>query len=100
MKRPFFTLFTTGVLCVSLTAGVFAGSPRADAKRGQVVAELEDGTERLSWEAQQLKASKRHADALTAQTQRLRVQNLIERIRAGESVDPREIDALLGRSPQ
>lgn len=96
MKRLFFTLFTTGVLCASLTAGAFAGSPRADSERAQVVGKLEDGTQQFAWRAQELRAAKRHADSLTVETQRLQVQNLIERIRAGESVDPREIDALLG----
>lgn len=97
MKRPFFTLFATGVLCASLTAGAFAGSPRADSEKAQVVMNLEDRAQQLAWRAQELQAAKRHADALALKTQRLQVQNLIERLKAGESLSPRELDTLLGK---
>ncbi|MGH7961967.1 MAG: hypothetical protein ACRERD_09105 [Candidatus Binatia bacterium] len=100
MKRQFFTLFTAGVVCLSLTAGAFAGSPRTDSEKAQVVMKLEDRAQQLAWRAQELKAAKRPSDSLTVETQRLQVQSLIERIRAGESLSPREIDALLGTGPQ
>ncbi len=96
MKRQFFTLFATGVLCASLTAGAFAGSPEAAFRKAQVISQLEQRAQRLGQHAQTTKGAGRQEFEL----QQRQVKQLIERIRAGESVDPQEIDNLLRKGPQ
>jgi len=96
MKRQFFTLFTTGVLCASLTAGAFAGSPQLEFDKAKVIAKLEQRARRLEWDAQTTKGAGRQELEL----QRFRVRKLIKRIEAGEDVDRQEILRLLGEGPQ
>ena len=96
MKRQFFTLLTAGVTCASLTAGAFAAPPAADSEKAQLVSKLEQRAQRLERQAQATKGAGRQEMEL----QRLRVKKLIERIQAGESVDPQEIDTLLRKGPQ
>ncbi len=96
MKRQFFILFTTGIFCASLTAGAFANSSSTGSEKGRVVSQLEKRAQRLEQHAQGTKGAGRQEFEL----QRRQVQDLIERIKAGESVDPQEIDHLLRKGPQ
>jgi hypothetical protein len=96
MKRQLFTLFATGVFCASLTGGVFATSPPADAARERLIAQLEQRAHRLDWDAQGTKGVPR----ARLEQQSLRVKRLIERLKAGETVDPQEIDKLLQKGLQ
>jgi hypothetical protein len=96
MKRQFFTLFTTGVLCTSLTASAFAGSPTADTEKAELISKLEQRAHRLEWDAQGTKGVPR----AQLEQRSLRVKKLIERLKAGETVDPQEIDKLLQKGPQ
>lgn len=96
MKRQFFMLFTTGVLCVSLTAGALAGSPQAAFDEARVISGLEQRARRLEWDAQTTKGAGRQEREL----QRFQIKKLIERIKAGAYVQPQEIDRLLREEPQ
>jgi len=96
MNRKFFTLLTTGALCVSLTAGAFANSGSTNPEKSNAVSQLENQSQRLEQHAQATKGIPRQELEL----QRFKVRQLIERIKAGESVDPREIDKLLRQGPQ
>jgi hypothetical protein len=84
-------LFTAGTLCLSLTVGVFAETPVAQARTNEWIAKLEARARQLEQAAEGTKGA--HAALLGMQ--RVRVHQLIERIKAGENVDPQEIDALL-----
>src|SRR5262245_24941970 len=96
MKRPFFTWLTAGVLSLSLTASAFAGSPRAGSRQSPLIATLEQRAQRLGQHAQTTTGGGRQEFDI----ERHQVQRLIERLKAGEAVDPREIDTLLGTGPQ
>ncbi len=96
MKRPFFTWLTAGVLGFSLTASAFAGPPRASSQQAALVAALEQRAQRLGQHAQTTTGGGRQEFEI----ERHQVQRLIERLKAGEAVDPREIDTLLGTGPR
>jgi hypothetical protein len=96
MKRQFFTLFTTGVLCAALTGGAFASSSAASLGKTQVVSELEQRAQRLEWEAQATKG----VPWAQLEMRALHMRHLAEKIKAGESVDAQEIDRLLRQEPQ
>ena len=96
MKHPFFTVLTAGVLGLSLTAGAFADSLRAGSQQVALIATLEQRAQRLEQHAQTTTGGGRQEFAI----QRRQVQHLIERIKAGEAVDPHEIDRLLRTGPQ
>jgi hypothetical protein len=96
MNRPFVTLFTAGVFGVSLTAGAFADPPRTRSPQSLVIATLEQRAQRLEQHAQMTKGAGRQE----LEIQRRQVQQLIERIKEGEAVDPHEIDTLLMTGPQ
>lgn len=89
MTRLFFTLCTAGVLCVSLTTTAVA------ADKENVIPKLERQAHRLAWEARATKGVPR----AQREFQSLRVKRLIERLQAGEAVDPQEIDKLLKEQP-
>lgn len=96
MKRLFFTLLTAGAVLTSFARGVFATSSTVDPNKSNAVSQLENREQRLEQHVQTTTGGGRQAFVL----QRRQVQQLIERIKAGESVDPREIDKLLRESPQ
>jgi hypothetical protein len=96
MTRPFFTWLTAGVLGFSLTASAFASPSRASSQQAALVPALEQRAERLEQHAQTTKGAGRQEYEI----QRQQVQHLIKRLQAGEAVDPREIDTLLGTGPQ
>lgn len=96
MKRRVMIALTAGVVCLWLTTGVFASSSAGDAENAQLISKLEQQARRLERHAQATKGVPR----LRLEMQRLRVKNLINRIQAGEAVDPQEIDALLRSRPQ
>ncbi len=96
MKQQFFTAITAGVLGVSLSAGAFAASPNAGLEKGKVVSQLEQRSQRLGQRAQTTKGAGRQEFEL----QQRQVKQLIERLKAGESVAPQEIDNLLRKGPQ
>lgn len=96
MKRLFFTAVTAGVISVSLTAGAFATSPNAGLEKGKVVSQLEQRAQRLGQHVQTTTGAGRQEFEL----QQRQVKQLIERLKAGESVDPQEIDNLLRKGPQ
>lgn len=91
MTRQFFTLFTTATVGIFLAAGAFASSPTVNTERDKVVSKLEQQTRRLEWDAQATKGAPRSLREL----QSLRIKKLIQRLQAGETVDPQEIDKLL-----
>jgi hypothetical protein len=95
MKRHLFALLTASVLCASLTASAFALSLTANSEKSKVIPQLEQQAHRFDWAAQSTKGSAR---ALREQ-QSLRVKKLIQRLQAGEAVDPNEIDKLLNEQP-
>ena len=95
MKLHVFTLFTAGILCASLTAGAFASSPTTSRDKATVIPQLEQQAHRLDWNAQATKGSAR----ALREMQSYRVKKLIERLQAGEAVDPQEIDKLLNQQP-
>jgi 3-oxoacyl-[acyl-carrier-protein] synthase III len=96
MKRPFFPVLTAGVLGASLTAGAFADSPRAGSQQVALIATLEQRAQRLEQHVQTTTGGGRQVFEI----QRRQVQHLIARIKAGEAVDPHEIDMLLRTGPQ
>ncbi len=91
MKWPFFLLFVAGVEGVLLTGCAAVEAPAPPAGERGVVARLEVRAQQLERAAQGTKGS--HAALLGMQKRR--VKKLIERIKAGENVDPQEIDKLL-----
>jgi len=91
MKRQIFTLFTAGIFCASLTAGAFAASPIVNTEKNAQVSQLEQQVRRLESHAQATKGGLRSSLEL----QSLQVKQLIQRLEAGETVDPQEIDKLL-----
>lgn len=91
MKRQFFTLLTTGIFYASLTASAFAGAPTADTAKDKLVSQLERREHQLEWEAQDQKGVPR----VQLEQQSLQVKKLIERVKAGEAVDPQAINKLL-----
>jgi hypothetical protein len=95
MKRYVFTLLTAGVLCTSLTASAFASSPTANTEKDKVIPQLEQQANRLEGAAQATKGSAR----ALREMQSYRVKKLIERLQAGDPVDPQEIDKLLKQQP-
>ena len=95
MTRQFVTLFTTATLGVSLTVGAFASSPTAATDKDTVIPQLEQQSRRFEGEAQAMKGLPR----AQREFQSLRVKKLIQRLRAGEAVDPQEIDKLLKEQP-
>jgi hypothetical protein len=95
MTRQFITLFTTTTLCVFLTVGAFASSPTAATDKDRVILKLEQQAHRFEWEAQGTKGLPR----TQREFQSLRVKRLIQRLQAGEAVDPQEIDKLLKEQP-
>ena len=95
MTRQFFTLFPTVTLCVALSTGAFASPPTAGADTDAVVSQLQHRAARLDWDKQTTKGGPRAEREL----QSFRVKKLIERLQAGEAVDPHEIDTLLNEQP-
>lgn len=91
MKWPFFMLLTAGAGCVLLTGCAVVEAPATQAGKTGVVARLEERAQQLERATQGTKGA--HAALLGMQ--RVRVKKLIERIKAGENVDPQEIDILL-----
>jgi hypothetical protein len=96
MKQSFFTLFTTGTLCAALTGGAFAGPSAPSWDKTQVVSQLEQKAQELDQEAQTTKG----AGQALLEMQGHHLSHLAEKMKAGESVDPREIDRLLSQGPQ
>ena len=96
MKRQFFTLLFAGVTCASLTAGAFTNAFASDSDKARVVSQLEKQAQRLEQHAQGTKGAGRQEFEL----QRRQVQDLIERIKAGQAVDPQELDKLLRQGVQ
>ena len=99
MKRQFFTLGTITALSAALVVNAFAlpstlDSP-AGTKKDAVIAQLDRQAHRLEWEAQGTKGGARALRELQA----FRVKKLIQRLQAGEVVDPQEIDTLLKLQP-
>ena len=95
MKRHVFTLFTAGTLYAALTAGALAASPTVNAEKNAQISQLAQKADRLEWDAQTTKGSAR----ALREMQSLRVKKLIQRLQAGEAVDPQEIDKLLNQQP-
>jgi flagellar capping protein FliD len=95
MKHRVFTLFTSGILCASLTAEAFAASPTVNTEKNAQISQLEQKAHRLDWDAQATKGSAR----ALREMQSYQVKKLIERLQAGEAVDPQEIDKLLNQQP-
>lgn len=91
MKRRFLTLFIAGTVCLSLTGGAFVGAAAAQGGQAELVAKLEARARQLERATEGTKG----AHVALLEMQRLQVKKLIERIKAGETVDPQEIDALL-----
>ena len=96
MKRQFFTLLLAGVTCASLTAGVFTHAFASGSDKTKVVSQLEQRAQRLEQQAQGTKGGGRQEFEL----QRRQVHDLIERLKAGEAVDPQELDKLLRQGVQ
>jgi hypothetical protein len=95
MKRQLCTLLTIATLNAALIANASAMSSTADTHKDTLIAQLDRQTHRLDWAAQSTKGS---ALALREQ-QSLRVKKLIQRLQAGDAVDPQEIDKLLKEQP-
>lgn len=95
MKRQFFTLLTIAALNAALVANASAMSSTADTQKDIFIAQLDRQAHRLKWAAQSTKGSAR---ALREQ-QSLRVKKVIQRLQAGEAVDPQEVDKLLNEQP-
>ncbi len=91
MKRPFLMSCVAGAACVLLTGCAVVQAPVAQPRQTGVVARLEERAQQLEHAAAGTKGG--HAALLGLQ--RFRVKKLIERLKAGEHVDPQEIDALL-----
>jgi len=96
MKRQLFTLFLAGLTCASLTAGAFTHAFTADSDKARVVSQLENRAQRLEQHAQSTKGAGRQEFEI----QRHQVQDLIERLKAGQAVDPQELDTLLSQGLQ
>ena len=96
MKRSRSTLLTAGIITVFFTPSVFAASSALVPNRSTAVSQLDQHAQRLDQHVQTTTGGGRQTFVL----QRRQVQDLIARIKAGESVDPREIDKLLRESPQ
>jgi len=91
MKWLSFMVLTAGAAGVVLTGCAVGRTPASQAGESGVVARLEARVQQLEWAAQGTKGA--HAALLGMQ--RMRVKQLIERLKAGETVDAQEIDALL-----
>jgi uncharacterized membrane protein len=91
MNRFLATSLTSGVLYVSLATGAFAASQPADVEKAGLVAQLQQRAARLEWQAQGTKGVPR----AHLEQQRVRLKNLIKRLKAGEAVDPQEVEQLL-----
>jgi hypothetical protein len=91
MKWSSLMLLTAGAAGVLLTGCAVVKTPASQAGESGVVARLEVRAQQLEWAAQGTKGA--HAALLGMQ--RVRVKQLIERIKAGENVDSQEIEALL-----
>jgi hypothetical protein len=96
MKRQLFTRVSAGIFALAIGAVAAEPTPARDADEAQVVSQLEQRAKRLEWQAQGTKGAPRAA----LEQQRLRVRKLAERLKAGESVDPQEIDKLLRQGRQ
>lgn len=95
MKRQFFTLFTIAALNAALVATASAIPSTADTQKDTFIAQLDRQAHRFEWEAQGTKGSARALRELQA----VRVKKLIQRLQAGDAVDPQEIDTLLKQQP-
>ena len=96
MKRPLLTFLTAGTLLTSFTIGAFADSPALDMHKRNAVSRLEEHAQRLDQHVQTTSGGGRQM----LQLQRRQVQEIIERLKAGEAVQPQEIDKLLRENPQ
>lgn len=91
MKRQFFALLTTSVFCLAVVVGAFAAAPFGDAEKVQALSKLKA---RVQWLDDNAKGQK-GAHKMLMEMQSVRLKKLIQRLQAGEQVDPQEIDALL-----
>ncbi len=96
MQRPVWTLFTATVLCPLLITGPLTASAQTSGNQAQVISQLEERAQRLERHAHATKGAGRQELEL----QRLRLKKLIERLKAGQAVDPHEIETLLRKGPQ
>lgn len=87
MKRSFLRLLTAAAVYASLAAGALA----AQTGQPELIARLEARAQQLERATEGTKG----AHVALLRMQRVQVKKLIERIKAGENVDPQEIDALL-----
>ena len=95
MKHQFCMLLTIATLNAALVAQAFALPITADTQKDTAIAQLDRQAHRFDWAAQSTKGSAR---ALREQ-QSVRVKKLIQRLQAGEAVDPNEINTLLNEQP-
>ena len=95
MKHQFCTLLTIATLNAALVAHAFALPSTTGTQKDKVIVQLDRQVHRFEWAAQSTKGSAR---ALREQ-QSLRVKKLIQRLQAGEAVDPQEVDKLLNEQP-
>lgn len=91
MQRQFFALLTTSVFCIAVTVGVLAATSTSDEEKAQVLSQLEARAQWLDANAKGEKGVHR----MQMDMQSVRLKKLIQRLKAGEPVDPQEIDALL-----
>jgi hypothetical protein len=91
MNRQCCTLLTTSVFFLAVTAGAFAAAPAGDAEQAQLLSTLEA---RAKWLDSNAKGQK-GAHRMLMDMQSVRLKKLIQRLQAGEQVDPQEIDSLL-----
>ena len=83
---------TTALGALALLAGA---STMAATPAGQTIAGLEDRADQLQARALATKGYPQHRLLM----RRLRLEELIDRLNAGERVDPDEVDALLNQTP-
>lgn len=89
MKRSFLRLLTAVAVSASLATGTVALA--AQTGQPKLIARLEARAQQLERATEGTKG----AHVALLRMQRVRVKELIERIKTGGNVDPQEIDALL-----
>ena len=106
MKRPIRLILVMGALVATSPVGTLGASSDPSDRREEVIAQLESRVARLDSQLLRMGGTRRRAEVdrviqrRRIRAQRQHIRQVVEKLRAGQPVDPAEIDRILRAEPR